>query len=530
MTNILIVMFLDDFNLTKKDSYYLFGIILFTLILISYYILFNMNLGIYCSDVYVYLLNAVYFSGTNINSSQTIYLSPVICFLTSLLFKAGITDKLAIFIITGLITFTGNIAFYLLLKQKFTSLMSVCGVILYSTFAINLTWLSNGTIDLPAVAITIWIVLFTVISMKNPKYYMLIIPMFIIGFFTRYTIVLILPVLGLYYLYSKGFTLKRTDFKYILIGGLLGIIIALIILIPINYMSNGYFGVTGQISSGISGSKGSTSDLAYNTNTAYYLINFLNFISSFKVTFANRTPVLENFTPNSIIITLILLTGAILWIRKSEFNLKKESISGIVLLIISLATFNHISSFITIILTVLSLFLIGKDSENKENWTMIAWILTYLIFFSYFNIKVNRYIIPAIPPLIYLILSSIDLINTEFPINKKIIPIALIILFCLQGFMFTFAFEDTNDYNSPEAMSDYIISEIPDYANHTIGVYNMRYYHWYLGKNITGIESNNQSKIESGNISYYLSDIKQNNLSNFTEIKNINNLYLYKRS
>ena len=75
MTNILIVMFLDDFNLTKKDSYYLFGIILFTLILISYYILFNMNLGIYCSDVYVYLLNVVYFSGTNINSSQTIYLS-----------------------------------------------------------------------------------------------------------------------------------------------------------------------------------------------------------------------------------------------------------------------------------------------------------------------------------------------------------------------------------------------------------------------------------------------------------------------
>jgi NhaP-type Na+/H+ and K+/H+ antiporter len=161
---------------------------------------------------------------------------------------------------------------------------------------------------------------------------------------------------------------------------------------------------------------------------------------------------------------------------------------------------------------------------------MLSWILAYFIFFSYFNIKVNRYIIPTIPPLIYLLLASIDSIHSKVNINRNIIPIMLIILFLIQGFTFCFAFEQTNEFIAPEDMSEYIISEIPDYANHTIGVYNMRPYHWYLGKNITGIESDNSTKIEQANITYYISDIPQNNLNSFKEIKNIDNLYLYKKS
>jgi hypothetical protein len=58
----------------------------------------------------------------------------------------------------------------------------------------------------------------------------------------------------------------------------------------------------------------------------------------------------------------------------------------------------------------------------------------------------------------------------------------------------------------------------------------MRLYHWYLGKNVTGIESNNQTKIEQVNITYYISNIPQDNLTNFKEIKNIENLYLYEKS
>ena len=79
-------------------------------------------------------------------------------------------------------------------------------------------------------------------------------------------------------------------------------------------------------------------------------------------------------------------------------------------------------------------------------------------------------------------------------------------------------------------MSDYIKSEIPDFENQSIGVYNMRPYHWYLGENITGIESDNLTKIKSSNITYYISDIPQNNLNNFKEIRSIDSLYLFKKN
>lgn len=520
-------MYLKDFNLNEKDFYCLSAITLISIILNVYYINFNMNLGIYCSDVYIYLLNALYFTGININSTQTIYLSPIICFLTSVLFNLGLKEKLAILIITSIFAIIGNFGLYLLLKQRFDGLLSLCGTILYMTFAINLTWLGNGSIDLSAASITIWIVLLMILSVRHdPKYYQILIPLFVIGFFTRYTVVLIFPVLVLYYLYYKGFVLEKNDLKYISRGLLFGIITSAAILIPILSMGHGNFGVSTQIGNGMSGDKGSVKDLAYNTDVYYYLANFINFISASKVTFAKRTPVLENPTVNSYIILAILTAGSVLFAFKNKINLK-DKIIPIIILLIALLTFNLISSFITILLVFFALLLMG-NSENKTGLAMFSWILTYLIFFSYYSIKVNRYIIPAIPPLIYLILSSIELINDKIN-NKTIISVILIGLFLIQGFAFATTFEDTTQFIAPEEMSDYIKSEIPNYETQMIGVYNMRPYHWYLGENITGIESDNLTKIDSSNITYYISDIPQNNLNNFKEIKNIDNLYLFEK-
>lgn len=523
-------MYLKDFNLNKKDLYFLIAVAVFSLILNLYYINFNLNLGIYCSDIYVYLLNALYFTGTNIYSTQNIYLSPVICFLTSILFNLGIKDQLAIIIVSAIFAIIGNIGLYILFKTRFDEVFSLCGVIVYSAFAINLTWLANGSIDIPAVSMTIWIMLLSIIAIRNnPRYYQIIFPLFIIGFFTRYTTVLIFPVLVLYYLYYNGFKIKKEDFKYILRGLLFGLATAAIILIPILNMGNGNFGASGQISGGMLGSKGPSIDLAYNTDISYYIANFINFISATKITFVNRTPVLENPAITSYIVLLLLGVGTILFSLKNRPNLKKDKMIPVILLLISLITFNHISSFITILLVFFSLLLIGKDSENKTGIVMLSWILVYFIFFSYYDIKVNRYIIPAIPPLVYLLLSSIEMINEKIKVNHNIIPIILIALFLIQGFTLCFAFEDTNQFIAPQEMSDYIKSEIPDFENETIGVYNIRPYLWYLGKNVTGIESDNHTKIESANITYYISDIPQNNLNNFKEIKSIDNLYLFEK-
>ena len=130
-------MFLEDFPIEKKDKYILILITAFSLILTCYYINFNQNLGIYCSDVYVYLLNALYYAGTNIHSTKSIYLSPVVCFLTSLIFDLGYVDKVAIFIVTGILAIIGNIGLYLLLRLKFNNLLSNSGKFLFKKSAFS---------------------------------------------------------------------------------------------------------------------------------------------------------------------------------------------------------------------------------------------------------------------------------------------------------------------------------------------------------------------------------------------------------
>lgn len=517
-------------NFNIKDKKELLFITIISTILVIYYINFNANLGIYCSDVYVYLLNALYYSGTNIHSTRSIYLSPVVCYLTSLLFDLGYVDKVAIFIVTGILAIIGNIGLYLLLRLKFNNLLSLTGTIIYSTLALNLTWLANGSLDIPAASITIWIAYFAIIAIKdNPKYYVAVFPLLIIGFFTRYTVALVVPALALYYLYEKGIEITKNDLKYIAIGLFFAIIICSVILWTTYSMGGGNLVFDKLVKGGVEGNLGSSNDNAYNPDFGYYLVNMGNFISSSNTTFMGKTPYLGNPTILAGFVFLILIVGGALWVKRTKFELNKSKICGTILCLIALLTFAQFSSTITIILTFIGLYLIGKDSEHKMGLTMLCWILVYLIFQSYYIVKVNRYIIPIFPALTYFIMVGVEEINAKIT-RKNIIPIILIVLFLIQGFAFTLTFEDTNEFSAPEEMSDYIKANIENWSEIKIGNYNIRPYYWYLGLNSPGIESSHPEKIIENNVSYYISNVKQNNLTNYTEIKQIDNLYLYKKN
>ena len=80
-----------NLNLNKRDFYCLIAVFIISLLLTVKYIIFNLNLGIQCSDVYLYLVNAMYYNGITIPHIENIVLSPTICYLTSLLFKLGLT-------------------------------------------------------------------------------------------------------------------------------------------------------------------------------------------------------------------------------------------------------------------------------------------------------------------------------------------------------------------------------------------------------------------------------------------------------
>lgn len=521
---------LKDFNLNKNDYYYLAIVTIFSIALTCNYIIFNLNFGIYCSDVYVYLLNALYYTGENIRSTGTIYLSPLICFLTSIFFRLGLVDKLAIYIVTGAFAVFGNIGFYILLKRYFNEILSLTGCIVYSSLTLYLTWLANGTLDIPAVSMIIWTALFAIIAIKdNPKFYKYAILFVILGIFTRYTVFLTFPALLLYYIYEKRFKLESQDFKEIKKGILIGLLIAIIAMGAIYIMGSGNFGAGSQISNGISGAQGSQTDPAYNPDVSYYVSNFLNFISN-SHTVVDGNPILESPTPLSWAVVGIIILGMGLWIYNNRRGFEKKDLLPIAFFIMAILSFTRVSSMITTLLVLIGIYLMGRESENKDVYFMLAWIFSNIIFFSYYSIKVNRYLLPIFPAVIYFLLLSVDTINEKIKINKNIIPLILIALFLIQAFTFTMTFEKNNEFKTIEDVSDYIIDNNPDYKNISIGVYNVRAYNWWLGGNLLAIESYDEAKIDSSNATYYISNRVLENVTNYTEIKNINDQYIYKKS
>ena len=524
-------MIFSDLNLKKNDVKFILAILLISSLLVAYYIQFTESIGIYCSDVFVYLINALYYSGTNIHATSTIYLYPLVPFLTSLLFDLGFKSETTIYLVTGILAILGNIGLYLLFRTRFDEVLSLAGTIIYACFALNLAWLANGTLDIPAVAMTIWCVLTSYIAIKlNPKYYMVAMPLFIICLFTRYTAGLILPVLLLYYVYEKGFKIKSEEKAYIIKGVLLSLGILVVVLIILNSMSNNHLALFKSMTNQISGSRGNSIDQAYNTDMSYYFSNFPEFISASKTTFVHDTPLLENSTIISWISLGLLAIGCILGGAKIRIKRNKETICATIAFLIAIVTFTHVSSIVTIIFSLVGLYLIGRNSKHTQNLTMLGWILAYYIFFTYFNIRVNRYIITAIPPIIYFILLSIELIQEKIKINKNIIPLVIIIMFLIQGFAFTSTYEDIPNYKDTQEISNYIIQNNPDYENQSIGVYNIRPYNWYLQTDTLGIPSGDTSKIDQSNVTYYISNHELDNLTNYTFIKNIDRTYLYEKN
>ena len=523
-------MMFEEFNIRHKDKFYLLFILIYSVILVGYYISFNDNLGIYCSDVYIYLLNALYYTGTNIRATGTIYLSPVICILTSIFFKLGFVDKLAINIVTGAFAVFGNIGFYLLLKRYFDENLSLAGCVIYSSMTLYLTWLANGTLDIPAVSMIIWIALFAIIAINdNPKFYQYAILLVVLGIFTRYTILLTLPALVLYYIHEKGFHVDKKDLKYIARGVAIGLIIAILIMSVVMMKGEGNFAAGNQISTGVSGAQGSQSDPAYNEDVSYYLVNFPNFISN-SHTVIDGNPILENSTPLSWAVIGMLAIGMGLWLYEHKRKVHKKDIIPALFFILAIISFTRVSSVITTTLVLVGLYFMGKDSEHKTEYLMLAWIFSSTIFYCYYTIKVNRYMLPAFPAIVYFILLSIATINDRLKINRSIIPAILIVLFITQAFAFTFTFEPTSEFKSIEEVSDYIIDNNPDYENMSIGVYNVRAYNWWLGGNLLPIKSVDEDLIDASNATYYISDRILDNVTNYTEIKNINNVYIYEKS
>ncbi len=537
-------MIFKELDLNKKDYYFLAFIIIISTILTSYYIIFSAEFGIFCSDVYVYLIDALYFTGHNAGATNFIWLSPIVCFIGSLFIDVGVRSSLCLFITTGLFAILGNIGLYLLFRYKFNDILSTLGVIIYSTTALYVIWLGNGTLDIPAVSLTIWTVLLVVLAIdKNPKYYPYAALVFILAFYTKYTISLIGAPLLIYFIYKRMHYVKgglktlkswdREELKYIKRAILVAIISFVLILIPIAIMGNGYVGFFEQGSNMASGSTGFTVDPAHNVENLYYINYFPNFLSTSHTTFDNNNPVFTNSTVISYILMAFVVIGAAISLydnRKTKLD-KRFLIVSVVLIIASAYSFMNLKATDTIILLMLlflSARLTSRKPKNDFNLMMFLWLLVYLSFFSYLHIKVNRYFLPAMPVVAYFMVYGVYKLQSKIKINEYIIPVILMCILIPTGFYYADTIEQTDYYHYPEQMADYIITQYPDYQDMYIGSGAIRPFEWYLAKDLKAMHNNEIEKIEGSGVQLYISN-KEIKLNNYTEVKNIGDYYLYEK-
>ena len=564
---------LDDLNISKNDFFYLLILTVFSILITYTLINFNQALGIYCSDVFIYLSNSLVFAGYE-SSILYLYLSPVICILTAILFKLGFLSEASLYLVTGIFCILANIGIYVLLKNKFSSLLSLCGAFLFGSFSLTLFWWANGTLDVPAVALSIWTVIFILLAVDNDsKYYMIAIPLFVLAVFTRYTALFLLPLILLYYLSKHDFFtnldllivdrqefsrklksyIKSEEFRNILKS--FAIAFMLVVLFSATILAYGSnLSFLTQSSTFASGSKGEVIDNAYTTDTFFYLHDFPNFLYSDYVSFDNVIPVLNGSNPMSFFLIGLFAAGILLSgyklinaERKGESKYKYLVwILFVVLLVISILSFK-INSLITITLILIDLVIlfsyfrkIGIDREiYSTDIFMLAWLLVYFIFFTFLNIKVNRYIITVFPAFIYFVIYALNEIldlsgKFEFFEFKKqnllkIIPILLIVFCIFSAFTFTSTVHYNEDFNKNKVIADYLTEYDSDYMSKDVAVFKQRPYNWFLRMYTIPLTDDQLDYLESSNITYYISD-GNFNLSNYTMIYQKEGLYLYERN
>lgn len=441
-----------DLNLRKQDRIYLLVLLLFSLIVTVISINNNMHVGLK-SDVLVYLTNALFYSGLNenIHNVSTLYLSPVICFLTGILFRFGL-GKEAIFIVTGIFSILANLSIYILLKYRFNRLFSLFGAVLFGSFNLILTYWADGTLDVSVISISIWVIIFLILAVyEHPKYYLLCFPLAVLSIFTRYSALFILPLLLLYFLSKNDFFnvidtflydkkefrqmarnyLTGSEFKYIVMGIIIAVLLFAVICIFINSIGSGLTFVT-QISESVGGFNNEYKYVktpGYTDNSTFYLFNFLYLMNfdSISIFGVNFSQILLIFIIMAVAIHLINLLTNLESVRSIISHRRSFKVEGFekflvvlviiwgVLFVFSL-TVNHLLAN-TIMLTamVVMFSLLEKMPIGKKFYSMdflcLAWFLVYFIFFSMINIKSYRYLISCIPPLVYFCIWAIDCVS-----------------------------------------------------------------------------------------------------------------------
>lgn len=405
-------------KLTKKP---LFILLLITGIITVYLFYKQIYIGVPYYDVFVYLNNALIFAGIPVANLSVIYLSPLMPFLTSLVFRAGYISANALFILDAVLFILAVAGLYLLFKQRFNEIQSFSGSLIFLSFPLIFTWAVSGAIDIPGVAFSIWTIYLLVLGVrKDSRYLYLVFPLLMVAFLARYTSVMLVFPIFLYLLISDNLL---QNFRKIIIG-VLGSLALIVPFMVYFYNKLGNLDpLINLFTSTVMGASGAVNDLGYNPDKLYFLNNLLNYISVGPLQgvyreIQNPSQGFPSILAYILIIIVILGLGIYLY---QIFKKKIESIDSdgkrtiihslilVVLLCLGGGSFFYSSYLITELIFLAVLFtgyrlFKGTGEKLEMDFLFLSWFAAFFIFHSIIPLKVDRYFITMTPALAYFII------------------------------------------------------------------------------------------------------------------------------
>lgn len=384
-------------------------------------------IGVNYFDVFTHLNVALQYSGLVTEGANMVPVPPLIPFLTSLVFRAGLVSSSVIIILNAIFFIFGVIGLYLLFNQRFNEIQSFTACLIYISLPLVFSWAASGSTDVPAISLSIWTMYFMVRGVeKDPKYLYLVIPMLALAILSRYTTaILIIPLLFYFIVGTNFLKTFRTHLKQIIIP--LAIIIPFLVYA---YFKISYFSclIFLTIQPLVFGKVFGVGDAAYNPDNLYYLNNLLKYLAVGPIK-GNYYEILSPSLGSASIFAFIIATLVILglgiyvytilkkkyWVSENKYTemdgIGKWSIFQMLflgfLVIAGIFSFYEAPYLVTDIIVLCICILIYKllddvDGKNlKMDLLFLLWFFTFFIMHSVTPVKVDRYMITITPALAY---------------------------------------------------------------------------------------------------------------------------------
>lgn len=414
-------------DLSRKP---LFVLMVITLVITSYLLYKQIQIGVPYYDVFVYLNNALIFAGIPVGNVSVIYLSPLVPFLTSLVFRAGYISANAIFILGAVIFIFGVMGLYLLFKERFSQIQSLAGALIFLSFPLIFAWAVSGGIDIPGVVFSIWTVYLLVLGVKDSKYLYLVFPILMVAILARYTSIIMVFPIFLYIMINEN---RIKNLKNVIIGVLASFLMIVPFLLYFYTKLGNLNPLINLVTSTIMGASGAVNDLGYNPDKLYFLYNLLNYINLGPLQGVYRQIQNPNQGDPSIlayIIAIVALVGLGIYlyrilkkkIEDLEGNRNRTILHTLILIILlavgvwSFFTSSYMISefvFLAAFYTAYRL-LKGTSTKLEVDFLFLSWFAAFFIFHSIIPLKVDRYFITMSPALAYFIILGLTTVVEKY--------------------------------------------------------------------------------------------------------------------